>query len=72
MFLSFDMMPEGMRISDLKVQSLSKWPVPTTVKYIQLFLGFVWYFQKFICNFTAIVELLHKLTHKNDSFVWTD
>ena len=32
MFLGFDVMPEGMRISDSKVQSLSKWPVPTTVK----------------------------------------
>ena len=32
MFLGFDVTPEGMRISDLKVQSLSKWPVPTTVK----------------------------------------
>ena len=31
-FLGFDVTPEGMRISDLKVQSLSKWPVPTTVK----------------------------------------
>ena len=31
-FLGFDIMPEGMCISDSKVQSLSKWPVPTTVK----------------------------------------
>ena len=39
-FLSFDIMYKGMHISDLKVQSLNKWPIPTTVK-IQLFLGFV-------------------------------
>ena len=32
MFLGFDITPEGMRISDSKVQSLSEWPVPTTVK----------------------------------------
>ena len=31
-FLGFDVTPEGMYISDSKVQSLSKWPVPTTVK----------------------------------------
>ena len=30
--LAFNVMPEGMHISDLKVQSLSKWPVPTMVK----------------------------------------
>ena len=32
MFLGFDVTPEGMCISDSKVQSLSEWPVPTTVK----------------------------------------
>ena len=32
MFLGFDVMPEGMHISDSKVQSLGKWPVTTTVK----------------------------------------
>ena len=31
-FLGFDVMPEGMRISDSKVRSLSEWPVPSTVK----------------------------------------
>ena len=31
-FLGFDVTPAGMRISDLKVRSLSEWPVPTTVK----------------------------------------
>ena len=32
---------KGMHTSDSKVQSLSKWPVPTTVKLLQSFLGFV-------------------------------
>ena len=31
-FLGFDITPKSMHISDLKVQSLDKWPVPTTVK----------------------------------------
>ena len=31
-FLGFDVTPEGMRISDSKVRSLSEWPVPSTVK----------------------------------------
>ena len=32
MFLGFDITSECMRISDSKVQSLNKWPVPTAVK----------------------------------------
>ena len=39
--LGFDVTPEGMCISDLKVQSLSEWPIPTTLKLVQSFLGFV-------------------------------
>ena len=31
-FLGFDVMTEGMRISDSKGQSLGKWSVPSTVK----------------------------------------
>ena len=31
-FFGFNVTPEGMRISDSKVRSLSEWPVPTTVK----------------------------------------
>ena len=30
--LAFNVTPKGMHISDLKVQSLNEWPVPTTVK----------------------------------------
>ena len=32
MFLGFDIMPECMHISDLKVQSLNEWPVPIVIK----------------------------------------
>ena len=32
-------MPEGLKISDAKVQSLKEWPKLTTVQQVQLFLG---------------------------------
>ena len=31
-FLGFDIMPQGLQISDAKVQSLKEWPKPTTVQ----------------------------------------
>ena len=46
-FLGFDITLDSMCISDLKVWSLKEWPVTTTVKKVQLFLGFVQYFPKF-------------------------
>ena len=44
MLSSFDFMLEGICISDLKARILNEWPVPNTVKYVQLFLGFIQYF----------------------------
>ena len=40
-FLGFNITPKGICISDLKVQNLKNWPVPTIVKQVQSFLGFV-------------------------------
>ena len=47
-FLGFDITPEGLQISDSKVQSLNKWPRATTIQQVQPFLGFVQFFHKFI------------------------
>ena len=70
MFLSFNTIPEGMHISDSKVQSLNEWLVPTTVQLVLSFLGFVQCFYRFIHKSSANVEPLHKLRCKNDSFAW--
>ena len=70
-FLSFDVTSEGMHISDSKVRSLNEWPVSTTLKKAQSFFGFVQYFCKFVCHFSAIVELLHKLICKYKSLIQT-
>ena len=71
-FLGFDIMPEGLQISDAKVRSLKEWPKPTTIQQVQLFLGFMQFFHKFIKGFSKIVEPLHALTWKGISFVWDE
>ena len=40
-FLGFDIMPEGLQISDTKVGNLKEWPKPTTAQQVQFFLGFI-------------------------------
>ena len=69
-FLGFDIMPEGLQISDAKVRSLKEWLKPTTIQQVQSFLGFVQFFHKFIKGFSRIAEPLHALTCKGISFVW--
>ena len=40
-FLGFQIMLEGLQISNAKVQSLKEWPKPANVQQVQSFLGFV-------------------------------
>ena len=70
-FFGFNVMLESMCISYSKVQNLNERPIPTKVKQVQSFLGFLQYSHKLIPNFSTISEPLHKLTCKNKSFAWT-
>ena len=65
-------MPEGLQISDAKVQSFKEWPKPTTIQQVQSFLGFVQFSHKFIKGFSKIAEPLHALTQKVISFIWDE
>ena len=71
-FLQFDITPEGLKVSDAKVQSLKEWLKATTVQQVQSFLGFMQFFHKFIKGFSRIVEPLHALTWKGISFLWDE
>ena len=67
-FLGFDISPEGLQISDAKIRSLKEWPKPTTIQQVQLFLGFVQFFRKFIKGFSKIAEPLHCANMKRHQF----
>src|SRR5260221_1407058 len=53
-----------------KVHRVMEWPTPTTVKEVQSFLGFVNFYQKFICDFSDVAHPLYALTHKTQQWVW--
>jgi len=55
----------------VKVQGISEWPTPQTVKDICSFLGFCNFYQAFIKNFSDIACPLNDLTCKNEQFIWT-
>jgi len=56
----------------VKVQGISKWPTPLTVKDVQSFLGFCNFYRAFIKNFSDIARPLNDLTCKNEQFIWSD
>jgi len=54
----------------MKVHGVMEWPTPMKVKEVQSFLGFVNFYQKFICDFSNIAYPLYALTHKTQQWVW--
>src|SRR5260221_7404192 len=53
-----------------KVCGVMEWPTPTKVKEVQSFLGFVNFYQKFICNFSNVAHPLYVFTCKTQWWVW--
>src|SRR5258708_13175753 len=54
----------------VKVQGVTDWPQPVKVKDVQSFIGFVNFYQRFICNFSEIAHPLHVLTWKSKDWSW--
>ena len=57
---------------DAKIQTVAKFPVPTSRKELARFLGMAGYYRKFCLNFSEIAATLTNLLGKKLKFVWTD
>ncbi|QRW18646.1 Retrotransposable element Tf2 protein [Rhizoctonia solani] len=60
----------GFSMDQKKIEAVSSWPVPKTVKQVQAFLGFVNYLRRFIPNFSSVARPLHNLTKKETPWTW--
>lgn len=62
---------EGIATDPSKVEKVANWPVPTSTKEVQQFLGLGSYYKRFVKGFADIARPLHKLTERNAVFHWT-
>ncbi len=70
-FLGFIIRPGQVRMDPKKVQAVLDWPVPTTVKEVQRFIGFANFYRKFVRNFSSVVAPLTALTKGSSTkFAW--
>jgi len=53
---------QGIECNPDMTKDLLTWPVPTSVKEIQRFIGFAGFYRRFVKNFAAIAKPLHELT----------
>jgi len=61
----------SVKMDPIKVQGISEWPTPLTVKDVRSFLGFCNFYRAFIKNFSDIACPLNDLTRKNEQFIWS-
>ena len=57
---------------DAKIQTIAKFPFPTSRKELARFLGMAGYYRNFCLNFSEIAAPLTNLLSKKVKFVWTD
>jgi hypothetical protein len=55
----------------VKLGGIRNWPVPTTLKQTQSFLGFGNFYRKFISHYSELAQPLNDLTKKDKKFEWT-
>ena len=58
-------------LDSVKVKGIQDWPIPTTVKEVQSFLGFGNFYRKFISKFSELAAPLNGLLKKDTTFNWT-
>ena len=56
----------------IKLAGIRDWPIPSTVKQVQSFLGFGNFYRKFISHYSDIAKPLNDLTKKDKKFKWTE
>ena len=70
-FLGF-VSPQGLIMDQTKVKAVLEWPIPTTTKKLQQFLGFANFYRRFIRNYSMTAAPLTSLLRgKPSSFPWT-
>jgi hypothetical protein len=52
---------QGVATDQEKTRAVQDWPVPTTVKQVRSFLGFVGYYRRFIASFSKLAAPLNRL-----------
>jgi len=58
------------RMDPVKLNAVTNWPTPKTMKDVQKFLGFCNFYRRFVKNYSALAWPLFNLTKKDTPFHW--
>ena len=70
-YLGHMVTPHGLSPNNRNLDALKNFPLPTTLKQLQQFLGLTSYYRHFIPAYAQIAQPLHALIRKGVLFWWT-
>ncbi len=68
-FLGYVVSDGGLAMDQKKVKTILEWPIPKSVKEVELFPGFANFYRRFVLHYSRRVGNLTKLTHKDARFL---
>ncbi|KAK3570198.1 hypothetical protein QTP86_016504 [Hemibagrus guttatus] len=72
-FLGYVISRQGVEMDLTKIQAVTEWPNPTTIKELQWFLGFANFYQRFIQNYSSVSGTFTSLLRgKPSRLSWSD
>lgn len=71
-YLGFIIGTDGVSVDPAKIEAVTSWERPRTVKGVQAFLGFCNFYRKFVKAYGRVALPLTALTKKNRDFEWTE
>lgn len=69
-FLGHKVNNRGVQPAEQKVKAIRAWPAPKCLKEVQVFLGAVGWYRKFIKDFSTVARPLTRLLEKDVRFTW--
>jgi hypothetical protein len=70
-FLGFVISLEGVSMDPDHIVAINKWPTPTNIEEIQIFLGFANFYRRFIEGYSCVVSCITSLLRKGQHFHWS-
>jgi len=59
-----------LKIDLAKIKAIKKWPIPTNVAKVRIFVGETQYLKQFVVSFSVVVASLHTIKNNDESFQW--